>query len=93
VGNMMLQCNSCGATYPDTSKGGPVYLHTCPDKIVKTPEVTDPVTHAIITPAVFQPTPNPVKIVGVTDPITQDFNVQQSGGTGTTPVAVAPVGP
>lgn len=56
---MRLKCNSCGGTWPDPKSTGLIYEHACPEQIVDTPEVTDPTTHAIITPAKFKPTPNP----------------------------------
>jgi hypothetical protein len=59
MGLLRLKCNSCGATWPNPKATGMMYAHVCPEKIVKTPEVTHPDTHEIITPAEFMDTPNP----------------------------------
>jgi hypothetical protein len=91
-----LKCNSCGGTYPDTTQGGIAYFHACPDRIVKTPEITDPVTHAIITPCVFQPTPNPRNENLMLDPANPGQHIIISAGTGVTanaPAPPIPVGP
>ncbi len=59
MGLLRLKCNSCGATWPNPQVTGFTYAHSCPEKIVSTPEITHPETHEIITPAVFIYTPNP----------------------------------
>jgi hypothetical protein len=56
---MRLKCNSCGATYQDTSQPGSVaYFHACPTEIMVTPDVTDD-KGKVVTPATFKPIPNP----------------------------------
>lgn len=59
MGHLRLKCNSCGATWANPKFTGLMYAHECPPKTVETAEVTDPVTHEIIEPAVFIDTPNP----------------------------------
>ena len=81
-----LKCNSCGATWPDPALTGLIYSHVCPPQILQTPEVVDPVTHAIITPAVFIPTPNPRN--EVLTPASEDSPVPQitAAGSGVTSI-------
>lgn len=54
----MLKCNSCGGTYPDTTKGGVTYFHACPDEIIDQPEQLND-KNEIAKPATRKPTPNP----------------------------------
>jgi hypothetical protein len=87
LGRMMkLKCNSCGATYPDTSQPGSVaYFHACPDRIVDTPEATDNKGN-IITPAKFKPTPNPRNENRKRHPDKPAEHVMISEGSGVTEV-------
>jgi len=81
-----VKCNSCGATYATTDTNGVTYFHMCPPEIVGTPEVTDSVTHAILTPAVFIPTPNPRNENLKPHPEKPGEHVMISEGSGVTPV-------
>ena len=55
----LLQCKSCGGTYPDTrDSSAPAYFHVCPDEILVTPGETDD-KGRVITAAVYKPMPNP----------------------------------
>ena len=59
MGQLKLRCNSCGATYPDTSQPGSVtYFHACPEEIVDQPEELNE-KNEIVKPATRKPTPNP----------------------------------
>ena len=59
MGRVILRCNSCGGTYPDTSQPGSVtYFHVCPDEIVDQPEKSNK-KNEIVKPATRKATPNP----------------------------------
>ena len=81
-----LKCNSCGGTYPDTTKGGVSYFHACPDPRIKTHAVCDPATDNVITPAVFEPMPNPRNENLVPDPANAGKFIMAAPGAGVTPI-------
>jgi hypothetical protein len=81
-----LKCNSCGATWPDPKVTGFIYAHQCPEKVVDTPEVTNPLTGDIITQATFKPTPNPRNENLKRNPDKPSEYVIVSEGTGVTEV-------
>lgn len=81
-----LKCNSCGGTYPDTTKGGVTYFHACPTQRIKTHAVCDQVTGNVVTPAVFEPTPNPRDETLVPDAANPEQLKLVSPGAGVTPV-------
>ena len=58
-GSVRLQCNSCGATYPDTRKAGSIsYFHACPTEVVDTYAVCD-TNGNTVKAATFKPLANP----------------------------------
>jgi hypothetical protein len=81
-----LKCNSCGGTYPHPESTALSYVHVCPRQIVDTPEVIDPVTHEIITPVKFKPTPNPRDERLKANPEKPGEYVMTSEGSGVTEV-------
>jgi len=86
MGLLRLKCNSCGATWPNPQATGIIYAHTCPEKIVGTPEVTHHETHEIITPAVFVDTPNQRNECLKPNPDKPGESVMISEGSGVTEI-------
>jgi hypothetical protein len=86
MGRLMIQCNSCGGIYPDTTLPGTTrYFHVCPDRIVDQPEeVSD--KNEVIKPATFKPTPNPRNENLKPDPEKKGEFVMVSEGSGVTKV-------